>query len=631
MPDGRTASLVTAPGRGMTFANDAGPRRNADAPPSPAAAGQPVSFGAGGQDALDGPVGRVPGGDRLRAGGFQPGRVMLVGQPDHALRGAQPVERVAGQQLADDLLARRADPGGLLAAPGRGPHVERDLLRRVVTEIGLLAAGLARVGLDQLPADEELDHRRGQPHVGGLADVLPWHGVQNPVDLGVDVRADLRPRPGGQHERLRGQRPQRLFLRGLEHRGRGGAVQRPARPPPGDFRGPALGPGLHLLQRGELPAPPEAVPDIRHRPLDPGLVAGLDRAGRVDQAAVVCGELGIGPVDLRVIQVGLVHPGLEVVRDQPRRDAAEERERRDVALGPGPLVHHQHRPHEHVPRAREHHHERLHRPQLPGDRVQPAAQLPVIDLRLLTRLGGPRVPHRHLRAAGLLRHVRRHIPAEALHADTQAALIPQPLPDRRHPHPRRQLRGDVVVVHGDRRPGHLPQPGISQLREPAPHQLRPLLLALRRAARDDTRGLGRRDVLPQRLAVHPQALGHLVLRPARMPVHQDLGNVDHVERPPRHRPPAVVADGRKVAPSRWPGPPRHARHPQGELRERGGELRERQPLRPGELRERRHLRASNLDSRQRDGSVSRQKCAGQKGAEPVGLAQVVRICPKHPQ
>ena len=39
VPDGRTASLVTAPGRGMTFANDAGPRRNADAPPSPAAAG----------------------------------------------------------------------------------------------------------------------------------------------------------------------------------------------------------------------------------------------------------------------------------------------------------------------------------------------------------------------------------------------------------------------------------------------------------------------------------------------------------------------------------------------------------------------------------------------------------------
>ena len=45
--------------------------------------------------------------------------------------------------------------------------------------------------------------------------------------------------------------------------------------------------------------------------------------------------------------------------------------------------------------------------------------------------------------------------------------------------------------------------------------------------------------------------------------------------------PSSVPDGRKVAPSRWPGPPRHARHPHGELRERGGELRERQPLKPG--------------------------------------------------
>src|ERR1700678_582078 len=88
-----------------------------------------VAVGAGGQDALDGPVGRVPGRDRLRAGGLEPGRVVPIREADYALRGAEPVERVVGEQLADDLLTRRAGALGLLAAPGRGAHVERDLLR----------------------------------------------------------------------------------------------------------------------------------------------------------------------------------------------------------------------------------------------------------------------------------------------------------------------------------------------------------------------------------------------------------------------------------------------------------------------------------------------------------------------
>jgi hypothetical protein len=256
------------------------------------------------------------------------------------------------------------------------------------------------------------------------------------------------------------------------------------------------------------------------------------------------GELGIGPVDLRVIQIGLVHSGLQVVRHQPGRDAAEEPERSDVALGPGPLVHPQDRPHEHVPRTGQHHHERPHGPQLPGDRVQPPAQLPVVDLRLLPGLRWVRVPHRHLRPAGLLRDIGGDIAAEACHAGRQAVLVPQPLVDGRHPHPGLHLGDDVVVVTGDRRPRHLPQPGIGQLREPAPHQLMPLLLALRRAARGNTRPDRRGNVLPERLAVHIQAAGHLAQRPARMPVHEYLGHVDHVERSPCHRPPAVL-DGRQ--------------------------------------------------------------------------------------
>jgi hypothetical protein len=48
------------------------------------------------------------------------------------------------------------------------------------------------MGLDQLPADEELHHRGGDPHVGGLADVLPRHRVEDLLDLGVDIGAGIR-------------------------------------------------------------------------------------------------------------------------------------------------------------------------------------------------------------------------------------------------------------------------------------------------------------------------------------------------------------------------------------------------------------------------------------------------------
>jgi hypothetical protein len=63
--------------------------------------------------------------------------------------GPQPVRRVPARdpQLADEVLAGRADRGGLLAPPLRGAHAEGDLLRRVVAEVRLLPARLAGMGL----------------------------------------------------------------------------------------------------------------------------------------------------------------------------------------------------------------------------------------------------------------------------------------------------------------------------------------------------------------------------------------------------------------------------------------------------------------------------------------------------
>ena len=460
---------------------------------------------------------------------------MPVSQPDHALGGAQPVERIVGEQPGDDLLAGRADARrpacGTRPGSACGTRSSPAGSRRSRSA----CPALARMGLDQLPADEELHHRAGDAHVGGLADVPPRHRVQHSCRPGRGCPGRSSPSPSGQHERAGRQRPQRVLLRCGEHRGRRGAVQRPARPLPGHLGAPPFGRGLHLRQRGELPAAPERVAHIRHRPFHPRLVRGPERPCRIGQEPVVRGQLGIGPVDFRVIQVRPVHPGLQVVRDQPGRHPAEELKRPDMALAPGLLVQPDHRPHEQVPRAGQHHHEGPHRDRLPGRRVQPAAQPPVIDLRLGARLRRPGPQYLHLRPAGLLRHVCRHIPAEAGDAHCQALLIPQPLMNRRDRDPGLELLTDIAVMRLDRRPGHLPQPGISQLREPLPDPGVPLRLAQRRPARYHPGGLRGRGILPYRLAVHAQRLRDLAVVPPRLPVDQDLDDVDHVERSPRHR------------------------------------------------------------------------------------------------
>jgi hypothetical protein len=180
----------------------------------------------------------------------------------------------------------------------------------------------------------------------------------------------------------------------------------------------------------------------------------------------VGGELGIRAVDLRVVKVRLAHPGAQVVRDLPGRGAAEIGERLDVRLDPSTLIHGEHRTHEHVPGRGQDHHERPDPAPPPANRVDPVAQMPVVDLRLRTGLG-LLAPHDHLGPAGILGQVRPHIPAKRRHAALQAVLVAQPLPDRRHPH-HTEHRFDVVVVLGDLRPRRLPQPRIRELREPAP-------------------------------------------------------------------------------------------------------------------------------------------------------------------
>ena len=152
-------------------------------------------------------------------------------------------------------------------------------------------------------------------------------------------------------------------------------------------------------------------------------------------------------------------------------------------------------------------------------------------LRLPARPARPQ--HLDLRPARLLRHVRRHIPAEAGDAHRQPLLISQPLMDRGRRDPGLQLLADKLMMRPDRRPGHLPQPGIASSgnhsRANSAHRSSPT------GAPADAGRLRGRGVLPYRLTVHPQALRDLAVVPPRLPVDQDLDDVNHVERSPRHR------------------------------------------------------------------------------------------------
>ncbi len=88
--------------------------------------------------------------------------------------------------------------------------------------------------------------------------------------------------------------------------------------------------GLHVVEGGELPARPERVADVGHGAFDPRFVLRFPGSGRVDEGAVERGEFGVGAVDLRIVEIGPVDTGFQVVAHQPIREAAEELERGDM-------------------------------------------------------------------------------------------------------------------------------------------------------------------------------------------------------------------------------------------------------------------------------------------------------------
>ncbi len=197
----------------------------------------------------------------------------------------------------------------------------------------------------------------------------------------------------------------------------------------------------------------------------------------VHQAPVVAGQLGVPSVDLRVIQVRLAHPRLQVVRNDPAVDT-----RQGIRTRPrAPLT----RPagscspwggrtgvaSTAAPSRTPIPHGAALSPDAataPGTRNPPGLRLPAATA---AAAAAPAL------ALYLAREMRPHVPAQAGHARGQALLVGQPLVDHRHRHHGQQPR-DPVMINRDLPPGHLPDARPGQLREPVPGQRPPLLLSL---------------------------------------------------------------------------------------------------------------------------------------------------------
>ena len=84
-----------------------------------------------------------------------------------------------------------------------------------------------------------------------------------------------------------------------------------------------------LPQARQDPAPDDLDPDF-----DLGFVARLIGPRRNDGGAVMAGEIGIGPVDHRLVKAGLGDAGLQIVADRLPGDAAEIGEGADMRGDP---------------------------------------------------------------------------------------------------------------------------------------------------------------------------------------------------------------------------------------------------------------------------------------------------------
>src|SRR6267378_3206590 len=269
------------------------------------------------QDRADRAVGAGAEHQRTGAGGIDPFGAIALDQAQDADAGAEALfgMRPRPQNHIDQNGDVAADRFGFAAdalvrpvaiAPVRTGHVFGDGGRAVRSQAAAVAG-------DALAAVENLDCCRSDPRLDLLADQLVRHAVVMLGELDVVIEVDATALPLGVLVGKGWQRHERRLVQRFEER-------TPAHAPTAHRAVVDLveqGPDrrVEFGQREEAPVPqPRQNPasDHLHPDLDFGLVPGLVGACRDDRGAVMPGQVGIGPIDRRLVKAALVMPALRL-------------------------------------------------------------------------------------------------------------------------------------------------------------------------------------------------------------------------------------------------------------------------------------------------------------------------------
>lgn len=278
--------------------------------------------------------------ERPGAGGFQALGAVTLGEPHDAQ---------AGPEALFGMSAMLHDGGNQVLSIGADLSRPADQARRSPLKIFSVAPGhmvlcgrvlsplrTARMSGDAAVLEQDLDHARGEADIDLPSDELIGDAVVVAVDLDVVVDID------------RCLLPFRVFIGMERQRLQGGLVDRFKEDSAGRVQllelavielGELLRDCFVQLREAEEGMVPKRSGDPalgdQHRRFHLGLVFRPGDPGGDDDRSIVPGHIVIGRIDIGFVPAGAGDPGLQVVRHDDLRDAAEELKRPDVRGYPG--------------------------------------------------------------------------------------------------------------------------------------------------------------------------------------------------------------------------------------------------------------------------------------------------------